>query len=81
MSVKELVSFALQNASLIQTNLTINEIISLAPAVLAMHDAEIKEFRIPIDNGSTSKTISGMSVIVPDRKKNANALKDFLTGK
>lgn len=80
MSLKELVSFALENASLIQTNLTINEILSLAPAVLAMGDAEIKEFRIPIDNGSTSQKISGMSVLVPDRKKNANALKEFLLG-
>lgn len=80
MSVKELISFALENAKLIETNLTISEIVSLAPAVLAMGDAEIQEFRIPIDNGSTSQKISGMSVLVPDRKKNANALKEFLTG-
>lgn len=80
MGLGELVSFALENASLIETNLSIGEIISLAPAVLAMHDAEIQEFRIPIDGGSTSKTVSGMSVLVPDRTKNANALKKFLLG-
>lgn len=80
MSVKELVNFALSNANLVQTNLTIQEMISLAPAVLAMGDAEIQEFRIPIDNGSKSQKISGMSVLVPDRKKNANALKEFLLG-
>ena len=80
MSVKELAAFAIKNANLIETNLTITDIISLAPAVLALHDAEIKEFRIPIDNGSTSQKISGMSVLVPDRKKNANALKEFLLG-
>lgn len=80
MSLKDLVSFALSNASLIETNLSISEILALAPAVLAMHDAEIQEFRIPIDNGSTSQTISGMSVLVPDRQKNANALKEFLLG-
>ncbi len=80
MSLKELMNFALANANLVETNLTIQEIISLAPAVLAMHDAEIREFRIPIDNGATSQMISGMSVIVPDRKKNANALKEFLLG-
>ena len=80
MSLKELISFAMKNANLIETNLTITDIISLAPAVLALQDAEIKEFRIPIDNGSTSQKISGMSVLVPDRKKNANALKEFLLG-
>ena len=81
MSVKELATFAVQNASYFQTNLSLTEIISLAPAVLAMHDADIQEFRIPIDNGSTSQKISGMNVLVPDRKKNANALKEFLLGK
>ncbi|MBR3928070.1 MAG: LCP family protein [Clostridia bacterium] len=80
MSVKDLVSFALANANLIETNLSIQEIISLAPAVLAMKDAEIQEFRIPIDGGASSQTISGMSVLVPDRKKNVNALKEFLLG-
>ena len=60
--------------------LTIQEMISLAPAVLALSDAEIQEFRIPIDNGSTSQKISGMSVLVPDRQKNAKALKEFLLG-
>ena len=80
MSVKELISFAMKNANLVETNLTITDILSLAPAVLALQDAEIKEFRIPIDNGSTSQKISGMSVLVPDRKKNANALKEFLLG-
>lgn len=80
MSVKELVNFALTNANLVQTNLTLQEMISLAPAVLALSDAEIQEFRIPIDNGSKSQTISGMSVLVPDRQKNAKALKEFLLG-
>lgn len=80
MSVKELVNFALANANLVQTNLTIQEMMSLAPAVLAMSDAQIQEFRIPIDNGSKSQTISGMSVLVPDRQKNAKALKEFLLG-
>lgn len=80
MNLKELVSFALNHADLIETNLTITEIVSLAPAVLALGEAEIQEFRIPIDNGSTSQKISGMSVLVPDRKKNANALKEFLLG-
>lgn len=81
MSVVELISFAMKNAYLVETNLSISEIISLAPAVLALHNAEIREMRIPIDNGATSQMISGMSVIVPDRQKNYNALKEFLEAK
>lgn len=81
MSVMELIAFAIKNSYLVKTNLSLNDMIALAPAVLAMGDAEIREMRIPISNGATSQMISGMSVIVPDRQKNYNALKEFLEAK
>lgn len=78
MSLSELMSFAMDNIDLVKTNLGISDIISLAPAVLALRDAEIRELQIPISGGYKSQTISGMSVLVPDRQKNANALAEFL---
>lgn len=81
MPLSELVAFAMENIGLIRTNLSIMEIIQLAPAVIAMGDAQIREMRIPVDGAYQSKTVSGMSVIVPDRQKNANKLAEFLKAK
>ena len=81
MSLSELVSFAMDNIDLVKTNLGISDIISLAPAVLAMRDAEIRELQIPVAGGDKSQTVSGMSVLVPNRQKNANALAEFLKAK
>ena len=81
MSLSELVSFAMDNIDLVKTNLGISDIISLAPAVLAMRDAEIRELQIPVSGGYKSQTVSGMSVLVPNRQKNANALAKFLKAK
>lgn len=81
MSLSELVSFAMDNIDLVKTNLGISDIISLAPAVLALRDAEIRELQIPVSGSYKSQTISGMSVLVPDRQKNVNALAEFLKEK
>ncbi len=81
MSLSELVSFAMDNIDLVKTNLGISDIVSLAPAVLAMRDAEIRELQIPVSGGYKSQTVSGMAVLVPDRQKNANALANFLKEK
>ena len=81
MSLSELVSFAMDNIDLVKTNLGISDIISLAPAVLAMRDAEIRALQIPVSGGYKSQTVSGMSVLVPNRQKNANALAEFLKAK
>lgn len=81
MSLSELVSFAMDNIDLVKTNLGISDIVSLAPAVLALRDAEIRELQIPVSGGYKSQTVSGMSVLVPDRQKNADALAEFLKEK
>ena len=81
MSLSELVSFAMDNIDRVKTNLGISDLISLAPAVLAMRDAEIRELQIPVSGGYKSQTVSGMSVLVPNRQKNANALAEFLKAK
>ncbi|MBQ3079242.1 MAG: LCP family protein [Clostridia bacterium] len=78
MNLAELVAFAMHNIDKVKTNLSIMEIIELAPAVLALGSAEIREMRIPVDGTYNSQTVSGMAVLVPNRQKNAQLLSEFL---
>ncbi|MBQ3762061.1 MAG: LCP family protein [Clostridia bacterium] len=79
MSVSDLGSFAMKNMGLIETNLSLSDIIALAPSVMLMKDAEIKQMTIPVRGAYSSKTISQMAVLVPDRQANIRALRDFFT--
>ena len=74
----ELMSLVVSNVSSVYTNLSAAQLASFAPVLISMKDAQFAEFRLPIDGAYTSKTISGMSVLVPNREKNMNALMDFL---
>jgi len=78
MTVIELMSLVMDNAGNIYTNIPLDELASYAPVLLSMKGAEIEELRLPIDGGYKSQTVSGMSVLVPDREKNMKALMDFL---
>lgn len=77
-SAVELMNLVVDNAGNVYTNLSVAELAQLAPVLLAMKDAEFDELRLPIDKGYSSKRISGMSVLVPNRKKNIEALAEFL---
>lgn len=78
MTVIELMSLVVENAGSIYTNITVNDLASYAPVLISMKDAEIKELRLPIDGGYYSDTVAGMSVLVPYREKNVEALMEFL---
>jgi LCP family protein required for cell wall assembly len=78
MSMMNLGKLALDNLDKVTTNLTLSDVLKLAPAAFQLKDTEVNQLRIPVDNGYTSKTISGMAVLVPDRAKNVKALTNFL---
>ena len=78
MTALDLMSLVLQNASSVYTNLSVSQLAGFAPVLISMKDAKTSELRLPIDGAYTSKTISGMSVLVPDRQKNMDALMKFL---
>ena len=78
MSLVELSALALANVDKVVTNLTLQDMMLLAPAMLSLKDAEIEELRIPLDNGYKFQTVRGMSVIVPDRTKTMEAIAAFL---
>ncbi|MBQ6645808.1 MAG: LCP family protein [Clostridia bacterium] len=77
MSTTDLASFAMKNIGLIKTNLSLSDMIALAPSVLLMKDAQIKQLQIPVRGTYSSQRISGMAVLVPDRQANIRALKEF----
>ena len=78
MSLVELSTLAMTNINNVVTNLTLQDIMLLAPAMLSLKDAEIKELRLPVDGGYKFQTVRGMSVIVPDRTMTMEAIADFL---
>ena len=78
MTVIELMSLVVDNYKNIYTNISVSDLASFAPVLVSMRDAQIEELRLPVDGCYTSKTISGMSVLVPDREANMQALMDFL---
>ena len=78
-SLTELLKLVEANKDNVYTNLGFMDIVTLAPAVLAMKDAEFEQMRIPIDGAYSSKVVSGMAVLVPNRTKTKQAIADFLT--
>ena len=78
MTAIELMGLVVDNFDNVYTNLSVADLASYAPVLISMKDAEIQEMRLPIDGGYQSKTIAGMSVLVPNREKNMQALLEFL---
>ena len=78
MSMMDLGKLALNNLDKVDTNLTVADILRLAPAAFQLKDSSVEQLRIPVDKGYSSKTISGMAVLVPNRSKNVNAITKFL---
>jgi len=78
LSLMEVGKLAMANLDKVTTNLTVADILRLAPAAFELKDAEVKQLRIPIDGGYKSKTVSKMAVLVPNRAKNTKALTKFL---
>lgn len=77
-SLMQLVRLAIHNLPQMYTNLTMQDVMAVAPGLLELNTEEIAQLRIPVDGGYESQTISGMAVLVPDISKNTRAIRDFL---
>ena len=77
-SAIELINLAVANFEYVYTNLSVTDIAAFAPVLVSMGNAEIEELRIPIDGAFRYQSISGMSVLVPNREKNIEALMEFI---
>jgi hypothetical protein len=78
MSMLDIGKLAMANLDKVSTNLTVADILRMAPAAFQLKDSEVKQLRIPVDGGYKSKTVSKMAVLVPNRSKNVKALTNFL---
>jgi LCP family protein required for cell wall assembly len=78
MPLLDLIRMAVNNFSNVSTDLSLQDIVTLAPLLLAMKDAEFDQLRIPVNNGYSNQTISGMAVLVPNRNKTLTAIAEFL---
>ena len=79
MPLLELIRLASVNYENVFTDLDLQDIVTLAPLMLAMGDASISEFRIPVNGGYSDKNINGMAVLVPNRTKTMEAIAQFLS--
>ncbi|MDL2206027.1 LCP family protein, partial [Eubacteriales bacterium OttesenSCG-928-N13] len=77
-SLIELAQLALSNLDKVETDMSIADMLRLAPAAFQLKDSDVKQLRIPIDGSYSSQRISGMAVYVPNRNKNKKALADFI---
>jgi LCP family protein required for cell wall assembly len=78
LSIVEMAKLVVNNIGKVETNLTFDEILPLVSTALDLRAMEIKELRIPIDKGYQSKTVKGMSVLIPNIAVNKKAMEDFL---
>lgn len=78
LSMTELVQLAINNLDNVSTDMSVIDMITLAPAAFQLKDSEVRELRIPIDGAYSTKTISGMWVMAPNRNKNLKAITEFL---
>ncbi len=80
-SLIELGELALKNMDKVETDMSLADMLRLAPAAFKLREGELKELRIPVDGSYSSQMVSGMAVLVPNRTKNKKAVADFITGK
>ena len=75
--IPELVNTVLPN---VETSLSSNEIVGLGATILGFGKQDIKQFRIPTDDGYSNETIDSKMVLVPDLEKNTELLHEFIYG-
>jgi len=62
----------------VKTDLSITDAAALVPVLLNLEDVTFDSLTVPVSNGYSSQTKSGMDVLVPDLEKNRNAVYQFL---
>ena len=75
--LSRLASFAMERLS---TSLSLSDIISLIPVMLRMNDASFDQLSLPYEGEYQSKTVRGMSVLVPNLKASQARLAAFING-
>lgn len=80
LSIPAMVKLAMANIDAVATDMTLADIVQLAPLALTLKDAQFQELRVPADGYYEAKTIKGMAVLSPDYKRISAQLVEFLGG-
>lgn len=68
----------MQNMDVVVTDLTLTEALDLIPMAIVAKNATFDAMTVPVKGGYSSRFVNGMSVLVPDMKKNVAAIQEFL---
>ena len=78
MGLDESLQIASQIKGFVQTNLTDEQLASLATTILAIEPDAVGQYRIPADGAYQSGTFSGTWMIKADLAKNAEILHQYI---
>ena len=78
MTLEEILPVAETAKSYVQTNLTDDQVKTLATAVMTIDPETVEQYRIPADGAYKSGTFDGTWMIKADLEKNAQLLKEFI---
>lgn len=73
-------ALVLDNLDMVQTDLTMEDVVRLVPLAIRCRNASFETLTIPVAGAYSNTTVDGMAVIRPNLKKNRQALQDFLNG-
>ena len=71
-------ALVIQNMDAVETDLGLSDALELVPMALVAKNATFSSLTIPVDGGYSNRTIDGMAVLVPNLKKNVQAIQEFL---
>ncbi len=71
-------ALVIQNMDAVETDLGLSDALELVPMALVAKNATFSSLTIPVEGGYSNRTIDGMAVLVPNLKKNVQAIQKFL---
>ncbi len=74
----DLIGLIAEAMTSVESDLSAEDVIDLIPLLLGAKDATFQGMQVPLQAAYQSQTISGMAVLVPNLKKNRNAIEEFL---
>jgi hypothetical protein len=78
MTLPSLLDVVFENAHLVSTDISLDEAVSLVSSTLSMDSVNTRYLRIPVARGGKGTLLNETYFIVPNLKKNKQAIADFL---
>ncbi|MEF9973156.1 MAG: LCP family protein [Clostridia bacterium] len=78
MSMSELVQLAIANIGNVVTDMSVVDLMQIAPAAFELRNSEVRQLLIPIKGKYKDAIVSKMAVYLPNRVANMNAFTEFI---